>query len=77
MMPLEDVTMRIVWFNGRAYPVTAHPLGLHDRGTHWHVQTEDGAWHPIVEREPAARDSDAWPTIAAAIAAWLTERKAE
>ena len=67
-------TMRVVWFEGRAYPVSSHPRGIDDPGTYWHVQTPDGEWHPVVSRTSGdAGDSNAWRAIMAAITTWLEE----
>jgi hypothetical protein len=69
-----DPTMRIVWFGGRPFPVSSHPSGPEDPGTHWYVQTEDGEWHPVVERRPSA--SDLSQRVVEAVTAWLEVRAA-
>ena len=69
-----DPTMRIVWFAGRAFPVSSHPQGLEDPGTHWHVQTPDGEWHAIAARRAGDNgDAAAWGDVMASAQTWLTE----
>src|ERR1051326_478958 len=45
------VTFRIVWYEGWPYPVTGHPRRADEESRHWHVQTRDGVWHPVMTRE--------------------------
>jgi hypothetical protein len=54
-------TMRVLWFAGRPFPVSSHPRGVEDPGTHWHVQTPDGEWHAVIVREAGdSQGSDYW-----------------
>jgi hypothetical protein len=70
-----DPTMHIVWFNGRPYPVSSHPSGVDDPGTHWHVQTPDGEWHPIMRRSPGTNDdASAWSDVMVVAQSWLADR---
>jgi hypothetical protein len=67
-------TMRIVWFAGRAFPVSSHPRGFDDPGTHWHVQTPDGDWHVIARRHAGENDnSQSWGHVMGAAQRWLSE----
>lgn len=67
-----DPTMRIVWFDGRAFPVSSHPQGIGDPGAHWHVQTPDGEWHAVVARNSgAAEDATAWRAVMESVLQWL------
>ena len=66
-----DPTMRVVWFDGRPFPVSSHPRGLDDPGTHWHVQTPDGEWHSVRPRRPGDAEGDGWRGVTAGIATWL------
>lgn len=76
-MPIpDDATMRVVWYNGRAFPVTAHPRGLNDPGTHWHVQTEDGAWHAVQPRVAGDSKGEGWREVMATVTKWLDARAA-
>lgn len=70
-MSRPDPTMRVVWHNGRAYPVTAHPKGLNDPGTHWHVQTEDGEWYAVLSRVSGDSEGDRWRDVVREIVVWL------
>ena len=70
-----DPTMRIIWFEGHAYPISSHPRGLEDPGTHWHVQTLDGEWHQIMRRKPGGKeDAEAWRAVMARVEKWLADR---
>jgi hypothetical protein len=73
----DDATMRVVWYNGRAFPVTAHPRGLNDPGTHWHVQTEDGEWHAVQPRVDGDSKGEGWRQVMAAIIRWLGSHRSE
>ncbi len=68
-----DPTMRIVWFDGRAYPVSSHPRGVDDPGTQWHVQTTDGAWHAVRERQSGDGEGSAWSAVMESVTHWLEE----
>lgn len=71
-----DPTMRIIWFEGRAYPISSHPRGLDDPGTHWHVQTPDGEWHEIMRRNPGGNeDAEAWGAVMDTVLEWLAKRE--
>lgn len=60
--------MRIAWFDGRAWPVSSHPRGIEDPGTHWHVQTPNGDWHAVLPRSAGKNgDTIAWRAVTAAV----------
>lgn len=71
-----DPTMRVVWFDGRPFPVSSHPQGLGDPGTHWHVQTADGEWHAVLPRRVGDAEGDKWRGVLAGIVTWLAHRAA-
>ena len=64
-------TMRVVWFDGRPFPVSSHPRGLADPGTHWHVQTPDGDWHAVRSRRAGETKDEEWLNVITAVLAWL------
>ena len=67
-------TMRVVWFDGHPFPVSSHPGGLEDPGTHWHVQTHDGTWHAVLPRRLGDAEGEGWRRVVVAVAAWLEKR---
>jgi hypothetical protein len=72
-----DPTMRIVWYGGRAYPVSSHPPGVDDAGTRWHVQTPDGEWHAVCLMQAADAEGNAWRAAMESVTQWLTEHDRE
>ena len=66
--------MRVLWLHGHPYPVSSHPRGFEDPGTHWHVQTPDGEWHAVLPHRAGDEEGDAWGAVAAAVVAWLKHR---
>jgi len=63
---------RTLWFEGRPYPVSAHPFAPSPGEQHWYVQTRDGTWHAVAPRAREASLSDAWPELERIVRSWLS-----
>ena len=69
---MADPTVRIVWFRGRAYPISNAP-GDTEAGRTWHVFV-DGRWEPVLEGADKEMDSAAWRELEARVVDWLDTR---
>jgi hypothetical protein len=65
------VAFRIVWYEGWPYPVTGHPRRADEESSHWYVQTRDGVWHPVMNREPRTSLTDVWGALEGKVHDWL------
>lgn len=66
------MAFRIVWYAGWPYPVTGQPTRHDEEAAHWYVQTRDGAWHPVAERQPGTSIEDVWEELEDKVRNWLT-----
>src|SRR5213079_1397855 len=59
----SGVAFRIVWYDVWPYPVTGHRRRPDEESSHWYVQTRDGVWHPMMQREPRTSLTDVWGAL--------------
>lgn len=69
----EGRVFRTLWHEGWPYPVTAHPFSPAPAENYWYVQTRDGTWHAVADREPGTMLPDVWPQLESVVRAWLSE----
>jgi len=67
-----DPTSFSVWFAGRPFPVSAYPFGPQaGGGKHWSVQTTDGQWHLVDERNMNVSSSAEQKRVEVVVVKWL------
>jgi hypothetical protein len=71
---MTEPTMRIVWYEGHAYPVSNSPPGKEGRGKYWYVLVE-GDWQRLFACPSEAPSAGSWERIRDRVLEWLGKRE--